>query len=50
MDDGKKVTAVDERYFNLAEGKLYGEMALALEMSKEEVKDYIKKYVEEHEN
>lgn len=42
MDDGKKVTAVDERYFNLAENKLYGEIALALNMTKDEVKNYIK--------
>lgn len=42
LGDGKKVTAVDERYFNLAENKLYGEIALALDMTKDEVKEYIK--------
>lgn len=33
---GRKVTAVDAKYFHLAEDNLYGELAVALEMSREE--------------
>lgn len=40
---GKKATTVDERYFHSAEEHLYSELAVALEMSKEEVKTYIKR-------
>ncbi|MBR6349669.1 MAG: CarD family transcriptional regulator [Lachnospiraceae bacterium] len=39
--EGKKVTANDEKYFNMAEDKLYGELAIALEIDKNKVKDYI---------
>ncbi|MBR3004681.1 MAG: CarD family transcriptional regulator, partial [Lachnospiraceae bacterium] len=37
--EGKKVTANDEKYFNMAEDKLYGELAIALEIDKNKVKD-----------
>lgn len=43
---GKKVTATDERYFKAAEDSLYGELAISLEMTKEEVKKFIAKRVE----
>jgi len=46
LAEGKKVTASDEKYFNLAEDKLYGELAIALEMEKSKVKGYIKEKVE----
>ena len=46
MEDGKKITEVDERYFRMAEDKLYGEIALAMKMEKSEVLDFIKKYME----
>ena len=46
MEDGKKITEVDERYFRMAEDKLYGEIALAMKMEKSEVLDYIKKHME----
>lgn len=39
--DGKKVAAVDERYFKQAEEQLYGELAYVLEMEREEVEPYI---------
>ncbi len=45
-ETGKKVTEIDERYFRMAEDKLYGEMALALSIEKEQVLSYIKKYLE----
>lgn len=38
---GHKVTALDSRYFDLAESSLYGELSVALGKPKEEVKAYI---------
>lgn len=38
---GRKVTAVDAKYFHMAEDNLYGELAVALDMSRDEVEDYI---------
>ena len=38
---GRKVTAVDAKYFHLAEESLYGELAIALDMSRDKVEDYI---------
>lgn len=40
---GRKVTAVDAKYFHIAEDSLYGELAVALEMPKDEVEEYIAK-------
>lgn len=45
--EGKKVTAVDEKYFHMAENSLYGELAIPLGMTKEEVKNYIIERVEQ---
>lgn len=41
IQNGKKVTAVDEKYFRLAETQLYEELAYALDMKKEQVAPYI---------
>ena len=41
LSDGHKVTAVDSRYFKLAEDFLYGELSVALGMSKDEVREHI---------
>lgn len=41
MQAGRKVTAVDAKYFHMAEDSLYGELAVALEMPKDEVESYI---------
>lgn len=41
IEAGRKVTAVDAKYFRLAEDSLYGELAVALDMPKEEVESYI---------
>ncbi|MCR5107356.1 MAG: CarD family transcriptional regulator [Lachnospiraceae bacterium] len=41
IEDGKKVTVVDERYFKMAEKQLHEELAYALGMTKEEVGKYI---------
>lgn len=45
LEEGKKVTSVDEKYFHMAEDSLYGELAFPLNMEKEEVKQYIKEHV-----
>ena len=46
IESGKKSTAIDERYFRIAENRLHEEIALALGIDREEVKDYIRKYIE----
>ena len=38
---GRKVTAVDARYFHMAEESLYGELAVALGLNREDVAAYI---------
>lgn len=45
--DGKKATAIDDRYLHMAEEQLYGEMAIALEMNKDDMRDFITQRVEE---
>lgn len=42
LAEGKKVTASDERYFNMAEDKLYGELAIALGVEKSQMKTKMK--------
>ncbi len=44
--EGKKTTATDERYFRIAEDSLYGEFGVVLNMSKDEVRDFITDRVE----
>ena len=39
---GKKTTALDERYMKAAENELYGELSLTLGIPREEMEDYIK--------
>ena len=39
--DGKKVTMVDERYFRQAEEQLYGELAFAMNMDRNQMGDYL---------
>ena len=41
LKDGRKVTAVDAKYFHMAEESLYGELAVALNISRKEVEDHI---------
>ncbi len=45
IEDGKKVTVIDERYFKMAEKQLHEELAFALGIPKEEVADYIGGYI-----
>lgn len=46
LAQGKKVTASDDRYFHMAEENLYGELAITLGMTKDEVREYITHTVE----
>lgn len=48
IQNGKKVTAVDEKYFRLAEAQLYEELAFALDMERSHVAPYITDYVMQH--
>lgn len=41
IQSGKKVTAIDEKYFRLAETQLYDELAYALDMEKTQIAPYI---------
>ncbi|MDD3219873.1 MAG: CarD family transcriptional regulator [Lachnospiraceae bacterium] len=41
LENGKKVTSVDEKYFHMAEESLYGELAIPLNMDKNEVREFI---------
>ncbi len=38
---GKRLTAIDERYFGLAENFLYTELSLPLKMEKSQIQEYI---------
>ena len=46
IESGKKSTAIDERYFRIAENRLYEEMAFALNKDRDEIKEYIRNYIE----
>ena len=48
LQAGRHATAKDEKYLHLAEDSLYGELAISLEMDKEDVAEYIKKYIEQN--
>lgn len=43
---GRKVTAVDAKYFHLAEESLYGELAVALGLDREEVESFITREID----
>lgn len=43
---GRKITAVDSKYSRLAEESLYGEIAQALGIPRDEVEDYIRRQIE----
>ncbi len=46
LSEGKKMASCDDRYFKMAEGNLYEELALALEIDKSEVESVIAQRVE----
>jgi CarD family transcriptional regulator len=45
--EGKKITSSDSKYIHIAEDSLYGELAIALGMERDNVGDYIKSRLEE---
>ena len=47
LADGKKVTAVDERYYAIDEENLYGELAVALGMDRDQTKIFVEQRVKE---
>ncbi len=47
LEDGKKVTAGDEKFLHIAEENLHRELAIALGIEKTEVEEYIQKKMEE---
>lgn len=46
QEAGRKVTAVDAKYFHMAEDTLYGELAISLGMKRQEVESYITAEIE----
>lgn len=44
LSHGKKPSQMDERYLKRAEDQLYGELGAALELPREEMADYIRRY------
>lgn len=46
---GKKLASVDERYLKIAEDSLYGELAIALDIEKEDVEKFITSHIDERE-
>ena len=44
---GKRITAVDEKYLRMAEDCLYSELSAALSLPKEQMVDYIGERIEE---
>lgn len=46
MSQGKKVTAMDKKYFKIAEDNLYAELSVSLDIPQDKVKDYISERVE----
>ena len=41
LEEGRKATETDSRYFRLAEEELYGELAISLNLERNQVEDYI---------
>ena len=41
LSQGKKITAMDRKYFKMAEDNLYGELSASLEIPKEKMEEYI---------
>ena len=45
LETGRKVSQIDERYLKRAEEQLYGELAVALDMERDEVPGYIEETI-----
>ncbi len=50
LAEGKKVTSSDKKYFKIAQDSLYGELAVVLDMEKEEVEEFITERIKEKES
>lgn len=50
LDDNKKTSAIDEKYLNLAEKYLYGEISVVLDLSYDDVKKIVRDKVTEVNN
>ena len=48
LEAGRKVTAVDAKYFRIAEDNLYGELAVSLDMARNDVEAYITEALDKH--
>lgn len=46
LEEGKKTTSVDDRYFKLAENQLYSELAFALKVEKSELNQIIEQNID----
>lgn len=46
IDEGKKLGSIDQKYLQMAQERLHGELAMVLEMKKEEVEAYILSCIE----
>ena len=49
IEQGKKITYIDEKYMKIAEDNLYGEISIPLGISPDRVEEYIKKRMEKAE-
>lgn len=49
LEQGKKMSVCDEKYLKQAQESLYGELAISLEIEKDEVEEFILKHLEEKE-
>ncbi|MCR5213741.1 MAG: CarD family transcriptional regulator [Eubacterium sp.] len=47
--EGKKVTSSDAKYFRIAEDNLFGELAISLDMEKDDVKEYFERFLQTEE-
>ena len=46
LDNNKKISDIDDKYFNMAEKYLYKEFAIVLNMTYEDTKNYVIKMVD----
>lgn len=47
LKEGKKITGIEDHYYKKAECRLYGELAFALNMDKEDMESYIINQIED---
>lgn len=45
--EGKKITATDEKYYRLAEERLYGELAVVLGVKKEDMPEFLRERIQQ---